>query len=457
MPKLKTVFVCSECGYESPRWLGRCSSCMSFNTMNEEISTPAPKLGMAKESSLGVSHSKAVTLKKIDRNTDERAPTNIEELDRVLSGGLVTGSLTLVGGEPGIGKSTLLLQICQSIAFKNNGRILYVSGEESLAQIKMRAERLGVNNDNLFLLAETDVMAVEHAINEISPSLIIVDSIQTMQTGELSSSPGSVTQIRECASFFMRAAKNNGISVVLVGHVTKEGSLAGPRLLEHMVDTVLYFEGERAAGYRVIRAVKNRFGATNEIGVFEMDEMGLKSIENPSEYMLSGRPLDAPGSAVTCCVEGTRPILAEVQALVSFTTFGTPRRVAAGLDYNRSVMLIAMLEKRAGIALSNYDSYLNIAGGMKITEPAVDLATVAAIASSSKNKPINPYFLAFGEVGLTGEVRAVGGADKRIAEAEKLGFKECAVPQANMRGIRKRGDMRIYGVSNVNELLSVIL
>jgi len=425
--------------------------------VEETVETSAPKKSAAGVSR-SITSSKAVSLNKIGGGGENRVPTNVPELDRVLSGGLVAGSLTLVGGEPGIGKSTLLLQICQSARFPDSGRILYISGEESLAQIKMRAERLGVTNENLYILAETSVTAVGAAIDGVSPALIIVDSIQTMVSDELDNAPGSVTQIRECANFFMRIAKSGGgAAVILVGHVTKEGAIAGPRVLEHMVDTVLYFEGERDAGYRIIRAVKNRFGATNEIGAFEMAENGLKSIDNPSEYMLSGRPKDAPGSAVTCCMEGTRPILAEVQALVVNSSFAAPRRVATGLDYNRVVMLIATLEKRAGIVLSNCDSYVNIAGGIRITEPAADLAIVAALASCVKNKPVHANFMAFGEVGLTGEARAVGSADRRVAEAESLGFRECAVPQVCMKNITPRKNMRVFGVSNIKELLSVIL
>ena len=452
MPKPKTVFYCIECGYESPKWLGRCPSCKNYNTINEE---PEVKVKTANVPGRSLKTFEPTLLDDINSDDVSKIKTNISELDRVLSGGLTEGSLTLLGGEPGIGKSTLLLQICAHNGFSSPD-ILYISGEESLSQIKQRANRLGVKNDRLFILPETNIAMIEAAVKKTAPSLIIVDSIQTMYSGDLTSAPGSVTQIRECAAFFMRVAKEEGISVILVGHVTKEGTIAGPRVLEHMVDTVLYFEGEKSVNYRLIRAVKNRFGATNEIGVFEMKENGLSSITNPSEYMLQGRPIGASGSVVTCAMEGTRPILSEVQALVCRTAFGMPRRVANGLDYNRVVMLIAMLEKRAGIALSNFDSYVNIAGGMKMTEPSIDLAVVTALISCDKEKPINPLFMAFGEVGLAGEVRAVASAEKRVIEAEKLGFKECAVPQANLKSIKAGNGIRVFGVSNIGELLSLL-
>jgi len=386
---------------------------------------------------------------------EHHASTGIAELDRVLSGGLVRGSLTLVGGEPGVGKSTLLLQLCKGINLPPP--ILYVSGEESLSQIKLRAARLGVKRQGLYIIAETSLTAVENAVDKLKPSLVIVDSIQTMSDDNLQNSPGSPTQIRECAGFLMRLAKSRDISVVLIGHVTKEGTIAGPRLLEHMVDTVLYFEGDKQLLYRIIRAVKNRFGATNEIGVFEMRSDGLNEISNPSAYMLEGRPKDAPGSVVTCAMEGSRPILSEVQALVCRTSFGMPRRVADGTDYNRVVMLIAILEKRAGFDFGNFDCYVNIAGGLRINEPAVDLAAVAALASSYKNKPVSQGMVIFGETGLTGEARAVAQAERRIYEAARLGFTECILPQANMRGLKPPEGIRIYGVANVNEMLQVVM
>jgi len=453
MAKITTVYRCSECDYESLRWLGRCPMCKEYNTFVENV--PEEKIAVTQRTTTAAGVLSAVRLHEIKPLSEGRVPTNIEELDRVLSGGIVQGSLTLVGGEPGIGKSTLLLQLCQSMEYKDR-TILYVSGEESLSQIKLRAERLGITTDNLYLLAETNLETIELHADRLKPALAIIDSVQTMHTESVTSAPGSVTQVRECTARLMRIAKGNGVSIIIVGHVTKEGALAGPRVLEHMVDTVLYFEGERQASYRIIRAVKNRFGTTNEIGVFEMKDNGLNGIANPSEYMLSGRPLNAPGSVVTCSMEGTRPILAEVQALVCQTNFNMPRRVATGMDYNRVVMLIAMLEKRAGLMLGTYDSYINIAGGMKLNEPAVDMAAVAAVASSYRNKPVPPHMLVFGEAGLTGEARAVPMAEKRMQEAAKLGFTECAMPQANIKGLKTPKNMRLYGVSNVGELLQLL-
>ncbi|MCL2836082.1 MAG: DNA repair protein RadA [Defluviitaleaceae bacterium] len=384
---------------------------------------------------------------------ENRAATGIAELDRVLSGGLVCGSLTLVGGEPGVGKSTLLLQLCQGVRLQPP--ILYVSGEESLSQIKLRAARLGVKRPGLYIISETALAAIENAVDKLKPSLVIVDSIQTMSDESLQNTPGSPTQIRECAGFLMRLAKSRGISVVLIGHVTKDGTIAGPRMLEHMVDTVLYFEGDKQLLYRIIRAVKNRFGGTNEIGVFEMRGDGLAEISNPSAYMLSGRPKDAPGSVVTCAMEGSRPILSEVQALVCRTSFGMPRRVADGTDYNRVVMLIAILEKRAGLSFANYDCYVNIAGGLSINEPAVDLAAIAALASSYKNKPVPGSMVIFGETGLTGEARAVAQAEKRVYEAARLGFTQCVIPQVNLKGFKPPEGIRVFGAANINEMLEI--
>lgn len=387
--------------------------------------------------------------------SDKRCATGIGELDRVLSGGLVEGSMTLVGGEPGVGKSTLLLQLCKDVGV--SGPILYVSGEESLGQIKLRAARLGVKRPGLYIISETSLGAVEAAVDKTGPSLLIVDSIQTMADEAIPNTPGSPTQVRECAAFLMRLAKSRGISVVIIGHVTKDGQLAGPRLLEHMVDTVLYFEGDKQQFYRIIRAVKNRFGGTNEIGVFEMTGEGLSQIDNPSAYMLSGRPTGAPGSVVTCAMEGSRPILSEVQALVCRTSFGMPRRVADGTDYNRMVMLIAILEKRAGFNLGAHDCYLNIAGGLRITEPAIDLAAIAALASSYRNKPVASHMVIFGETGLTGEARAITLAQKRVHEAARLGFTECILPQSNLKGISPLDGIKLYGASNVSEMLEIAL
>ncbi|MCL2854779.1 MAG: DNA repair protein RadA [Defluviitaleaceae bacterium] len=457
MPKTKTIFTCSACGHETGRWLGKCPACHAYNTFEESVAIAKKTIGrghagggrFAPTPSTGTS----TRLSEIKSIADEKFPTGLTELDRVLSGGIVPGSLMLLGGEPGIGKSTILLQICQNKPFT----ILYVSGEESAGQINLRAARLGQFGENTYILAESDLAAIEGEIHRLSPHLLVIDSIQTMMHSDLTSAAGSVTQVREATAFFMRLAKERGMATIIVGHVTKEGAIAGPKILEHMVDCVLYFEGERHGGFRIIRAVKNRFGGTGEIGIFEMDEGGLKPITNPSEYMLTGRPLDAPGSIITCAMEGSRPILAEVQALVAPTKAPNPRRVVSGMDYNRINMLLAMLEKRCRLYLSQADSYVNVAGGMKLTEPAADLAAIAAIASSYKNKPINPETLIFGEVGLTGEVRAVNHTQKRIDEAAKLAFTEIIIPQANLKGIKRPGGVKILGVANIGELLALIL
>ncbi len=452
MAKNKSRFICRECGYITPRWLGRCPDCGSFNTFDDESSHP-------KETEIIVSNqniSLPSTLNEILPMENNRIKTNLAELDRVFSGGIVEGSLTLIGGDPGIGKSTLLLQICQNICNQDK-TVLYVSGEESIQQIKMRAQRLDVNAPNLYLLTETNMDTVVQVLTKVRPAIAIIDSIQTMYREELSNSPGTVTQVKECTSLLLKIAKTMNISVLIVGHVTKEGAIAGPKVLEHMVDTVLYFEGERKELYRIIRSVKNRFGSTNEIGVFEMTEGGLVEISNPSEYMLSGRPLNVPGSVVTCTIEGTRPILAEVQSLVTYTNFGMARRIASGMDFNRITMLIAVLEKRMGMQLGNFDTYVNIAGGMKILEPALDAAVVASIASSFKNKPIDPYYIVFGEIGLTGELRAVTMAETRVIEASKLGLTHCVIPQANMKGLRNVEGIKVLGAKNVAELLELLV
>ncbi|MCL2398319.1 MAG: DNA repair protein RadA [Defluviitaleaceae bacterium] len=452
MPKEKTVFACNQCGYKTSKWIGRCLDCGQYNTLEEIVVTTTKS---AKQRLSGLP-TKLSEVSAFSEDKNQRMATGLSELDNVLSGGIVEGTLMLLGGDPGIGKSTLLLQICRHLDACGH-TCLYVSGEESASQIKMRADRLKVHTKHAYILPETDIETILGAIDRIKPSLVMIDSIQTMVSSNISSAPGSVVQVRECTLQLMRAAKESSTAVMIVGHVTKEGTLAGPRMLEHMVDTVLYFEGERRERYRLIRAVKNRFGSTNEIGVFEMCEEGLREIDNPSAYMLAGRPLNVSGSAVTCCLEGTRPILAEVQALCSYTQFGNPRRTATGMDYNRVVMLMAVLEKRAGYKLATYDSYVNVAGGMKIMEPAADGAVVAALASSYKNKPINPYCLVFGEVGLTGELRAVTMAERRIAEANKLGFTQCIVPQTHLKGLRIPGSMEIYGASNIGELLQLLL
>lgn len=452
MAKLKQMYICQQCGYESPKWMGRCPSCNEWGSLVEEVVDTAK----SKTAKAAASSNSPVKLKQIVIEEEHRTTTGMQELDRVLGGGVVKGSLILVGGDPGIGKSTLLLQICETIGNQNKN-VLYVSGEESVAQIKMRAERLGVVTGNLSLLSETNVNAIETLIKTTKPDLVIIDSIQTVYCEEVTSAPGSVSQVREATHMLMNLAKGYGITIMIVGHVTKEGSLAGPRVLEHMVDTVLYFEGERHASFRILRAVKNRFGSTNEIGVFEMIDVGLKEVQNPSEIMLSGRPVNASGSVVSCTMEGTRPMLLEVQALSSFTSFGMPRRTATGVDYNRVVILIAVLDKRAGMDLSNHDTYVNLAGGLKVNEPALDLGMVAAIASSFRNIAIDSHTIVFGEVGLTGEVRAVSMAEKRVIEAAKLGFKTCVMPKANLDKMPKVNGIKVIGVSNVSEALGAVL
>jgi DNA repair protein RadA/Sms len=455
MAKQKTVFTCGDCGYEVGRWLGKCPGCGAYNRFEESLVITRPKIntGASSTSTKALAGSgKAAQLGNITSLKEARFSTGLPELDRVLSGGIVPGSVLLLGGEPGIGKSTILLQICQNKDFN----ILYVSGEESPAQIVLRANRLGDFGDNLFILSENNLALIELEITRHEPRLLIIDSIQTMSHPDLTSAPGSVTQVRESTAFLTRLAKSLGMAAVIVGHVTKDGAIAGPKILEHMVDCVLYFEGERHGGFRVIRAVKNRFGATGEVGIFEMAGGGLTPITNPSEYMLTGRPINAPGSVITCSMEGSRPILAEVQALVAVTKAPNPRRVTSGMDYNRVNMLMAMLEKRCGFGLSQADSYINVAGGMKLTEPAADMAAIAAIASSYKNKPINHQALIFGEVGLAGEVRAVNHAQRRIDEGFKLGFIEAIIPQANLKGLKRPNGMKIFGVGSIGELLSLI-
>ncbi|MCL1862642.1 MAG: DNA repair protein RadA [Defluviitaleaceae bacterium] len=458
---IKSRFVCSYCEHEQAKWLGRCPSCGQYNSL-EEVAVK-PKLPGGAGAAVGkdkrTNTSSARLLNDISVETDGaiRSATGISELDRVLGGGIVAGSMLLLGGDPGIGKSTLLLQICKSMA-NDDFKVLYVSGEESTAQIKMRAERLQVAADGCYLLAETDIFAIRDAVNEIKPALLLIDSIQTMRFSELTSLPGSVTQVRECAAFFTYLAKENAMSVVLVGHVTKEGSFAGPRVLEHMVDTVLYFEGDDKDACRLIRAVKNRFGSTHEIGVFEMSEQGLHAIEDPSAYMLNGRPVGTAGSVVTCSIEGTRPLLTEVQALVTYTNFGTPRRTSTGMDYNRMVMLMAVLEKRCGYKMQNFDAYVNIAGGLRVNETAADAGVIAALASCYKEKPIDHRILVIGEVGLAGELRAISQTERRIAEAARHGFKGCIIPTANKKKIKNPPEnFRILGAENIGEMLSAIL
>ena len=454
MAKLKQVYICQECGYESGKWMGKCPSCNEWGSLVEEV-VEAKKPSLTATSSRGAASSAPVKLRDVKIENETRTTTGMKELDRVLGGGIVKGSLILVGGDPGIGKSTLLLQICEELGNQNR-QVLYISGEESVAQIKMRGERLNVHTENLNLLAETNMSFIEAHIKNTKPDLVILDSIQTVYCDDITSAPGSVSQVREATHKLMNLGKGYGITIMIVGHVTKEGALAGPRVLEHMVDTVLYFEGERHASFRILRAVKNRFGSTNEIGVFEMQDVGLKEVLNPSEIMLAGRPMDVAGSLVSCSLEGTRPMLIEVQALASFTSFGMPRRTATGIDYNRMVILIAVLEKRAGLDMGNYDVYVNLAGGMRINEPSLDLAAALAIASSFRNTPIDPHTVVFGEVGLTGEIRGVAMAEKRVVEAAKLGFKTCIMPKANVEKLPFIKGIKVIGVSHIGEALEVI-
>ncbi len=441
----KTVFFCKECGYESAKWLGQCPGCREVGTFVEEPTGPRNKI--VRRSLL---NSMPVVINEVTANDEERISTGFSELDRVLGGGVVPGGLILVGGDPGIGKSTLLLQVCRNMS-GDGKKILYISGEESLKQIKLRANRMGEFSDNLSLLAETSLDAIEAVVVETKPDAVVIDSIQTIFREDISSAPGSVSQVRESTNSLMQMAKGNTIPVFIVGHVTKEGVVAGPRVLEHMVDTVLYFEGDRHAAYRILRGVKNRFGSTNEIGVFEMREDGLQQVLNPSEFMLEGRPTDASGSVVSCLMEGTRPILVEVQALINHTAFGMPRRTSVGTDYNRVNLLMAVIEKRIGIQMGDYDAYVNVAGGMKINEPAMDLALVMALISSYKNHAVDSGTLVFGEVGLSGEVRAVSQAEQRVMEAKKLGFKRCILPQVSMKAMKKIDGIEVVGVSNIRE------
>ena len=452
----KTVFFCQNCGHEESKWLGQCPACKEWNTFVEEKVTVSRGSTSAASEAGKERASKVVTLSSVSVEEDERIRTGIAELDRVLGGGIVQGSLVLVGGDPGIGKSTLLLQVCQRLSDAGKN-VLYISGEESLKQIKLRADRMGRFSDSLYLLCETNLDLIRQTIERQKPDVVVIDSIQTMYNEEVGSAPGSVSQVRESTNVLMQLAKGMNIAVFIVGHVTKEGTVAGPRVLEHMVDTVLYFEGDRHASYRILRGVKNRFGSTNEIGVFEMRREGLAEVENPSEFMLSGRPENASGSVVACALEGTRPILMEIQALVCRSNFGMPRRTAAGLDYNRVNLLMAVLEKRSGLPLSNYDAYVNIAGGIRMNEPAADLGIVMAIASSYKNRVIPEDTIVFGEVGLSGEVRAVSMPEQRVAEARKLGFKTCIIPEVSVKslqGIPGKPGINIVGVKSVNQVIS---
>lgn len=461
--KNKTVFFCRNCGYESAKWMGQCPSCKEWNSFVEE-----PVKGKGSRASTGSFSARGnlqpknqpLLLSEIKSGDgEERFDTHFKELNRVLGGGLVKGSLVLIGGDPGVGKSTLLLQSARF--FSMDGRsVLYVSGEESARQIKLRADRIGVFTKELLFLAETNLSVIEETLLRVRPEIVVIDSIQTMFHEEISSAPGSVSQVRETTGMLLRIAKQENIAILIVGHVTKEGMVAGPKVLEHMVDTVLYFEGDRNASYKILRAVKNRFGSTNEIGVFEMRSEGLMEVENPSEFMLDGRPKDAGGSIVSCSMEGSRPIMIEIQALVCRTNFGYPRRQANGMDYNRVNLLMAVLEKRIGLQMSDCDAYVNLAGGMKLTEPAMDLGICLAIISSFRNRPVDPFLVAFGEVGLSGEVRAVSMANERVKEALKLGFTVCLLPKASMGRVQlkeeDRKKIKLIGVENVRQAMDLI-
>ena len=452
MAKSKTIYVCSECGYETPKWLGKCPDCGSWNTLVEQEAAPVLRQEEKKLKRAPGGDAQAVRVDEIPDEAMERRSSGIAELDRVLGGGVVDGSLVLVGGDPGIGKSTLLTQLCANMS-ADGACVLYVSGEESARQIKMRARRLGVSSTGFYVLSENDMNTVEKRMLELSPGVMIVDSIQTMYRPEMASAPGSVSQVRECASMLMRLAKQSGCSVFLVGHVTKEGSIAGPRILEHMVDAVLYFEGDRQHQYRLLRAVKNRFGSVNELGMFEMTDKGMREVENASEALLSERAHDASGSVVMCAMEGSRPLMTDVQALVSTTVFGNPRRMASGVDQGRLALLLAVLEKRVGLRMYDQDVYINIAGGMSLTEPAADLALCAAIASSHRNRAIGGSWSVMGEVGLAGEVRAIGQAERRIAECAQLGFDHVILPKYNLRNLRAPEGIQVLGVETVAEAI----
>ena len=454
--KVKTVFVCSECGYESPKWMGQCPNCSEWNTLEEEIiADKKAAVGTMTSTAVKKVISQAKTLSDINITDEQRYVTEISELDRVLGGGIVKGSVVLLSGDPGIGKSTILLQICQSMSDRLN--ILYVSGEESAVQIKLRAKRLGVDGDNVTVMSQTDTQAICEYIMVQKPDLVMIDSIQTLQISELSSSAGSIVQVRESTNMLLRTGKSLDIPIFIVGHVNKGGDIAGPKVLEHIVDTVLYFEGERNQSYRILRAIKNRFGSTNEIGVFEMRDTGLCEVENPSATMLSGRMGNVSGTCITCVIEGTRPILSEIQALVTTTGFGNPRRMSNGFDYNRLNLLLAILEKRQGLYFSNLDAYLNVVGGMRLDEPACDLAVCMALVSGLRDMPLDDKMIAFGEVGLSGEIRSVSRVQSRVNEAARLGFTKCVLPQSCIKQISNvPGGIELIGVKNLKEALMII-
>lgn len=454
MAKSTSVFFCKECGFETTKWVGQCPSCKAWSTMTEAPKKPAGIRGIS-SAVTGVRQGVTQKFSEISLKDHDRMDTGLKELNRVLGGGIVAGSLVLIGGDPGIGKSTILLQVCHNLS-KSGKKVLYVSGEESLQQLKMRAVRMNAADNDILTVSETDLGVIEEMITRESPDLVVIDSIQTVCREEVDSAPGSVSQVRESTNVLLQIAKKTGTAVFIVGHVTKEGTVAGPRMLEHMVDTVLYFEGDRSASYRIIRAVKNRFGATNEVGVFEMTGLGLKEVPNPSEYMLSGRPTDASGSAVTCVMEGTRPMLLEIQALVARTNFGLPRRTAVGIDTNRLNLLLAVMEKRAGLNLSEYDVYVNLTGGMKVTEPAMDLAVVMAVASAQYDVDIDAHTIAFGEVGLTGELRGASQASFRVKEAVKLGYTRIIFPLANAKSIEPELKKYCMPVHSIREVIQIV-
>ena len=449
MAKMKTKYVCQECGYESPKWMGKCPGCSNWNSLVEEFAQD--KKAASPFTSRTSQHNEAIPISQIRSEMEPRWDVKMDEMNRVLGGGMVPGSLVLVGGDPGIGKSTLLLQMSHFLAGSVH-KVLYISGEESIKQTKLRAERLGANHDHLLVLAETDIEYIEEQIHKWEPNVVVIDSIQTVYHPSITSAPGSVSQVRECTSHFMRLAKSKDIAIVLVGHVTKEGAIAGPRLLEHMVDAVLYFEGERHNTYRILRSVKNRFGSTNEIGIFEMLESGLREVANPSELFLSERS-KAPGSTVVASMEGTRPVLVELQALVTPTSFPSPRRMATGVDYNRVALIMAVLEKRVGMMLQNQDAYVNVAGGVRLDEPAIDLAIAVSIASSFRERATQTDVVIIGEIGLTGEVRGVSRIEQRVKEAEKLGFKQVIIPEKNSAGWQHPKGIEVIPVRTVVDAL----
>ena len=453
MAKTKTVFFCTNCGTESAKWLGRCPGCGAFNTMEEHIEKPAA-VGKAKSAPVGMSR-KPQKITQLDTEGELRFSTGMGELDRVLGGGAVAGSLVLVGGAPGIGKSTLLLQICNSLC--HGRRVLYISGEESERQLKLRAQRLGVAPEELLILSETRLSDVVEAVEEVKPDILIVDSIQTLYNEENDSSPGSISQVKDCTMTMMQLSKSQGITVFVVGHINKDGNIAGPKVLEHMVDCVLYFEGDPNTSYRLLRAAKNRFGSTNEIGVFEMLDVGLVEVPNPSQMLLEGRPEGASGTCVACVMEGTRPVLAEVQALVTQTSFNVPRRASDGFDFNRAVLLMAVAEKRAGLKMNLFDAYINVIGGLRLDEPGADLPVVLAVASSYRDKPIADDLVAIGEVGLTGEIRSVSHLNQRLGEVSRLGFKKCIIPRGGSEKLDIPAGLEVYRVRNLREAIEMAL